>query len=61
MTGMNLPGQHGNRTSSVLSQPVVKVIPDESLVLIRGGIPGARNALVVVRGAVKRRGGQPKA
>ncbi len=61
MPGMKMPGQHGNRTSSVLSQRVVKVIPDESLVLIRGGIPGARNALIVVRGAVKKRGGQPKA
>jgi len=61
LPGMKMPGQHGNRTASVLSQRIVKVIAEESLILIRGGIPGARNALVVVRGAVKRQGGRPKA
>ncbi|MBN2195829.1 MAG: 50S ribosomal protein L3 [Polyangiaceae bacterium] len=60
LPGMKMPGQHGNRTLSVLNQRVVKVIPDQNLLLIRGGIPGSRNSLVVVRGAIKRRGGMPK-
>lgn len=60
MPGMKMPGQHGNRTASVLNQRVVKVIPEQGLILIRGGIPGAANAMVVVRGAVKRFGGVPK-
>jgi ribosomal protein L3 len=38
----------------VMSQRVVKVLPEESLVLIRGGIPGSRNGLVVVRGATRK-------
>jgi len=61
LPGMKMPGQHGNRTASVLSQRIIKVIAEENLILIRGGIPGARNALVVVRGSVKRQGGRPKA
>jgi large subunit ribosomal protein L3 len=37
------------------------VLPEESLILIRGGVPGPRNAMVVVRGAIKRAGGVVKA
>ena len=59
--GMKMPGQMGNETKSVLNQRVVKVIPEQNLVLIHGGIPGARGGLVVVRGAIKRRGGKPAA
>lgn len=60
--GMKMPGQHGNKRLSVLNQRVVKVIADQNLVLIRGGIPGPRNGLVVVRGASKKKnGGKPAA
>jgi len=57
--GMKMPGQHGNKTVSVLSQKIVKVIPEQNLILIHGGIPGSRNGLVFVRGAIKKRGGKP--
>lgn len=57
LPGVKMPGQHGNVTTSVLSQRVVKVIADQNLVLIRGGIPGSRNGLVLVRGAVKKKNG----
>ncbi len=56
--GMKMPGQHGNKTRSVLNQKIVKVVPEQNLILIHGGIPGARNGLVFVRGAVKRHGGK---
>jgi large subunit ribosomal protein L3 len=58
--GMKMPGQHGNKTFSVLNQRVVKIVPDQNLLLIRGGVPGARDQLVVVRGAVRRMGGKAK-
>jgi large subunit ribosomal protein L3 len=58
--GMKMPGQHGNKRMSVLNQRVVKVLADQNIVLIRGGIPGPRNGLVVVRGASKKKnGGKP--
>lgn len=57
--GMKMPGQHGNVTFSVLNQRVVKIVPDQNLILIGGGVPGARDQLVVVRGAVRRNGGKP--
>jgi large subunit ribosomal protein L3 len=58
--GMKMPGQHGNKTFSVMNQRVVKIVPDQNLILIRGGVPGSRDQLVVVRGAVRRMGGKPK-
>jgi large subunit ribosomal protein L3 len=58
--GQKMPGQMGNETKSVLNQRVVKLLPEQNLVFIHGGIPGARGALVMVRGAVKRNGGKPK-
>jgi large subunit ribosomal protein L3 len=52
--GMRMPGQHGNWTVSVLNQKVAKLVPDQNLVLIAGGIPGARNSFVVIRGASRK-------
>jgi large subunit ribosomal protein L3 len=56
--GMRMPGHHGDATTSVLNQKVAKVIGDQNVILIRGGIPGARGGLVVVRGAIKKNGGK---
>ncbi len=56
--GHRMSGHYGTDTRSVLNQRVVKVVPEEHLLLVSGGIPGARNSTVVVRGAVKRRGGK---
>jgi large subunit ribosomal protein L3 len=61
LKGKKMPGQHGNKTCSVLTQRVVKIVPEDNLILIRGGIPGSRNGLVLVRGASRRSGGQQQA
>ena len=53
--GMKMPGHMGDATTSVLNQKVAKVIGDQNLVLIRGGIPGSRGGLVIVRGAIKKK------
>jgi large subunit ribosomal protein L3 len=58
LPGLKMPGQHGNKKVSVLNQRVMKVIPEDGIVLVRGGTPGARNGLVFLRGAIKRRGGK---
>lgn len=56
--GMKMPGHMGDATRTVLSQQVAKIVADQNLILIRGGVPGARGGLVVVRGAVKKNGGK---
>lgn len=55
--GRKMPGQMGNKTVSVLNQRLVKVIAEDGLLLVRGTIPGGKNGLVVVRGAVKKKNG----
>jgi large subunit ribosomal protein L3 len=59
LPGVRMGGQYGNEKVTVLNQRVVKVSPDDSLLFVEGGVPGAKNSLVYVRGAVKRRGGKP--
>ncbi|HMI86978.1 MAG TPA: 50S ribosomal protein L3 [Polyangiaceae bacterium] len=62
LPGLKMPGQYGNETVSVLNLKVAKIMPEESLLLIEGGVPGSRNTVVVVRGAVKKKNaGKPKA
>ena len=58
--GQKMPGHSGNETMTLLNQPVVKVLADQNLVFIRGGVPGARGGMVIVRGAIKRDGGKKK-
>ena len=53
--GLRMPGQHGNSRSTVLNLRVAKVLDEQNLVLVEGGVPGSRNAFVTVRGAVKTR------
>ena len=53
--GTKMAGQHGNKIVSVLNQKVAKVIADKKLLLIAGNVPGARNSIVRVQGAVKKR------
>lgn len=59
LPGRKMAGQHGNKTVSVLSQRIAKVIPEKQLILIRGNVPGSKQSLVRVQGANKKRGGKP--
>ncbi len=61
LPGKKMPGQSGNATVTLLTQPVVKLVAEERLILVRGGVPGAKNGIVTVRGATKKRGGLKKA
>lgn len=44
--GKKMPGQYGNKQITVRNAQVVDVIPDESILLIKGTVPGAMNTLV---------------
>jgi len=57
LKGRGMPGQLGNKTVSVLNQKLVKILAEDSLLLVRGTIPGAPNGLVIVRGAIKKKNG----
>ena len=53
--GKKLPGQYGGNQATVLHLSVVKVDMDKNLILIKGGIPGAKGSLVMIRDTVKPR------
>ncbi len=59
LRGHKMAGQHGNKTVSVLNLKIAKLIPEKGLILIEGGVPGSKNGLVTVRGAIKKQGGKP--
>ena len=54
--GAKMAGQHGNRRVTQPNLKVVRIIPEENVVLLSGAIPGGKNGFVVVRGARKRKG-----
>ncbi|HZP38540.1 MAG TPA: 50S ribosomal protein L3 [Methylomirabilota bacterium] len=51
--GHRLPGRMGGDRRTVLNLMVTRVIREQNLVLLRGAVPGAVGALVVVRKSVK--------
>lgn len=48
-----MAGQYGNHRVTKLNLKVARIMDDENLVLIKGAIPGSRNSVVTIRGAVK--------
>ncbi len=47
--GRKMPGQMGNRRSTVKGVMVVDVRPEENIILIRGAVPGGRNGVVFIK------------
>lgn len=47
--GMRMPGQMGNETITTRNLEVVEVIEDQNLLLIKGGLPGAKRGIVEIR------------
>lgn len=56
--GVRMSGRMGNEQVTVLNLKVVLVDAEKNLLAVQGAIPGGKNGLVVVREAVKTRGGQ---
>jgi large subunit ribosomal protein L3 len=51
--GHRLPGRMGGERRTVLNVRVVRVMPEQNLVLVRGAVPGANGGLVMIRKSVK--------
>jgi large subunit ribosomal protein L3 len=47
--GMRMPGQMGSRRVTQRGAQVVEIDPEHNLLLIRGSVPGGKNATVEVR------------
>jgi large subunit ribosomal protein L3 len=53
LPNLKMPGQYGNETVSIMNLKVVRVDPEKHLLMLEGGVPGAKGSLVLVRHAVK--------
>lgn len=51
--GHRLPGRMGGVRRTVLNVRIVRVMPEQNLVLLRGAVPGANGSLVLIRKSVK--------
>ena len=51
--GLKMSGQMGNVRTTARAYRVVRVDPERNLILVRGGVPGAKGALVLVRTSTK--------
>jgi large subunit ribosomal protein L3 len=56
--GMRMAGRMGNETITAQSLTVHSVDADKGLILVKGAVPGARGAVVVLRSAAKANGGE---
>ncbi len=57
--GKKMPGQYGDKTSTMENLQVEKILPDEDALLVTGSVPGADDWTLIVREAAK--GGEPVA
>ena len=49
--GLGLPGHMGSETVTVRNLEVAQVIADQNLLLIKGAVPGGKNAFLTIRSA----------
>ena len=52
--GVRMSGQMGNERTTARAYRVVRVDPERNLVMVQGGVPGAKGALVVIKESTKR-------
>ena len=52
---LKMAGQYGNERVTTLNLPIVRILDDEQILLIEGSVPGHKQGMVTVRGAVKAR------
>jgi large subunit ribosomal protein L3 len=55
LPNLKMPGQYGNEQVTTLNLPIVRILDDEQILLIEGAVPGAKQGMLTVRGAVKAR------
>ena len=53
MPGKHMSGHMGNESATILNLSVVAVNAEKNYILIKGGLPGPRKGILVIRSAVK--------
>lgn len=55
LPGLKMPGQYGNETVTMHNIKIVRLMPEDDLILIEGAVPGSKGEIVTIRGAVKKK------
>ena len=53
--GKKMPGHFGTDRRTIQNLKIVKILPEKNLILVKGSVPGATGAMVIVRKAIKTR------
>lgn len=48
MKGMRMAGQTGNSRVKVINLRVLKIVPEQNLLVVSGSVPGAKNSFVIL-------------
>ena len=59
MPGKHMSGHHGNKSATILNLTVIAVDTERNAILVKGGLPGPKKSLVVLRSAIKAQKGKP--
>lgn len=54
--GKKMPGHMGNVRRTVQNLQIVKVMPEDNVLLVKGAVPGANGGILLVRSAIKKSG-----
>lgn len=52
--GRKMPGHYGDKRITTQNIEIVQIRPEDNVILVRGAVPGAKNAYVLVRPAIKK-------
>ena len=47
--GKRLPGRMGNKRVKLMNLQVVKILPEQNLIVVSGSVPGAKNSTVILQ------------
>jgi large subunit ribosomal protein L3 len=48
LKGMRMAGRDGNKTVKILNLKVVKILPEQNLLMLKGSVPGANGSYVII-------------
>jgi large subunit ribosomal protein L3 len=51
--GKKMPGQYGNDVTTIQNLEIVRVFPDEDVLLVSGSVPGSEDGTLIIHSAVK--------
>ena len=52
--GKKMPGHMGNARRTIQNLEIVRVMPEDNVILVKGAVPGANGGILLIKGALKK-------